>query len=135
MTHSAFVSLSDYYLLHLHVIAVDEAQDVNARGHPSGGNGGHIRCVPTDQHTPLRVDQLQRCAVGSLKQTYLTVGIEGESRIVAVCVLADGSGGIHQLEALRIVGSKGLKGVRERRRLRVLARNEGRRWACCFSRA
>ena len=98
-------NLSYHNLLRLHIIAVDESQNIHPRGHPFGRDVA--RRVSTNDGTPHHIHNLQRALA---VDDNVAVADEGEWRIlVAVSVLADG--GKHQAETRSVVGGFGGEGV------------------------
>ena len=73
-------------LLRLHIIAIDEAQNIHTRGHPRCRNAP-CASVNRNDDTPRHVNHLNRSLAVN---DDVVVTDESEILIVAVCIPADG---------------------------------------------
>ena len=96
------VKSSHHNLLHLDIIAIDQAQDIHARRHV--GCRDAMLCVSRMYHPSRNIYHLQRAFA---IDDNIPVADEREGFIVAVCVPANE----HQFEATGVVSGFGLEGV------------------------
>ena len=96
----------NHYLLDSDIVSLYQTEDIHARCHSAGGNGGRMRCVPTNDDAPRDINHLQRALA---VDDDVAIADEGKIPTGFASVPACGK---HQTKSRSIVRRLGSEGVR-----------------------